>query len=339
VLGAAFGFNPETFEPTYHLVYGSPGRSLALEIAARLGLAQSIIGAARNNLTAREAQLAEHLAKVDEDMRNLEHERRLVARERETLGDAESRVRTREEGLRQREDVFKRRMNEELDARLREARAEIESVMADLKRRTAELAAQATRSTETPVPTGEAGAARSDARTAVDAVIDRLRPAQPDTAVAPVTTGVRASIGDRVTVGGLGLDGVVIGIHDGHADVDVRGKRLRASLDDLHVIAGASAAAPPRININVQMQPRDTVSSELNVIGCTVDQALDKAEKFLDEMLLTDRRTVRLIHGYGTGQLRRAIGEFLQRHPFVSKFELAPPGQGGGGVTVVELKE
>src|SRR6185503_11488824 len=103
---------------------------------------------------------------------------------------------------------------------------------------------------------------------------------------------------DRVTVGGLGLDGVVTGIHDGHADVDVRGKRLRALIDDLRVIAGGPPA-PARVNVHVQMQPREGVSSELNVIGCTVDQALDRAEKFLDEMLLTDRRTVRLIHGYG----------------------------------------
>jgi DNA mismatch repair protein MutS2 len=70
---AAFGFDPESFAPTYQLVYGSPGRSLALEIAARLGLAAPIVGAARQNLSAREAQLAEHLAKIDKDMRNLEH--------------------------------------------------------------------------------------------------------------------------------------------------------------------------------------------------------------------------------------------------------------------------
>jgi DNA mismatch repair protein MutS2 len=75
------------------------------------------------------------------------------------------------------------------------------------------------------------------------------------------------------------------------------------------------------------------------VIGCTVDEALTRAEKFLDDTLLTDQRTVRVIHGYGTGQLRRALAEFLQRHPLVAHFAAAPPEQGGGGVTVVELKE
>ena len=86
VASAAFGFDAETFAPTYQLrVRHRPGRSLALEIAGRLGLNPSVVAAARENLSAREAQLAEHLAKIDHDMRALEHEQRLAARERETL--------------------------------------------------------------------------------------------------------------------------------------------------------------------------------------------------------------------------------------------------------------
>ena len=70
-----------------------------------------------------------------------------------------------------------------------------------------------------------------------------------------------------------------------------------------------------------------------------MDEALARAERFLDESLLTDQRTVRLIHGYGTGQLKRALAGFLQQHPLVAQFDAAPPEQGGGGVTVVELKD
>jgi DNA mismatch repair protein MutS2 len=81
------------------------------------------------------------------------------------------------------------------------------------------------------------------------------------------------------------------------------------------------------------------VPVDLNVVGCTVDEAITRAERFLDESLLTDQRTVRLIHGYGTGQLKRALAGFLQQHPLVMRFSAAPPDQGGGGVTVVELKE
>jgi len=89
----------------------------------------------------------------------------------------------------------------------------------------------------------------------------------------------------------------------------------------------------------VELHPRDNISTDLNVIGCTVDEALARAERFLDESLLGDQRLVRVIHGYGTGQLKRALTGFLQQHPLVARFETAPPEQGGGGVTLVELKE
>src|SRR5207248_57 len=143
VATAAFGFDPDTFAPTYRLIYGSPGRSLALEMAGRLGLNPSIVAAARQNISAREAQLAEHLAKIDHDMRAVEHEHRLAARERETLEAAEMRMRQREEALRQREETFRRRLNEELETQVRQARREIDQVIADLKSK-ADTAAKTT---------------------------------------------------------------------------------------------------------------------------------------------------------------------------------------------------
>jgi len=331
---AAFGFNPETYEPTYQLIYGTPGRSLALEIAARLGLAPQVIDAARRNLTAREAQLAEHLAKIDRDMRALEHEQRLAARERETLGEAEARFRQREDALRQREETFRRRLTEELDTQVRQARREIDDVIAGLKAKTQALAADAARQV---VSTGDTGAARNDARAAVEAVARRLLEPPADRA-ADASAQRTAAVGDRVAVGGLGLEGVVTSVHDGHAEVDVRGKRMRASLRDLRVLGGAVAAAG-KVSVHVELQPRDASPADLNVVGCTVDEALARAERFLDDTLLTDQRTVRVIHGHGTGQLRRAIAGFLQQHPLVAHFTSAPPEQGGGGVTVVELKD
>jgi DNA mismatch repair protein MutS2 len=91
--------------------------------------------------------------------------------------------------------------------------------------------------------------------------------------------------------------------------------------------------------VHVELQPREMSPSDLNVIGCTVDEAISRAERFLDESLLADQRVVRLIHGYGTGQLKRALAGFLEQHPLVARFATAPPEQGGGGVTVVELKD
>ena len=204
--------------------------------------------------------------------------------------------------------------------------------------------------------TGETGTARADARAAVENVAKRILTGEPtdqaaafQQAAAHHPSGGTVSVGDRVVVGGLGLEAVVTAVHDDTAELDVRGKRMRASIRDLRVIAPASPA-PARVSVNVHLaggresfssasdaRPSSTV--DLNVIGCSVDEAIARAERFLDESLLTDQRVVRLIHGYGTGQLKRALAGFLQQHPLVARFATAPPDQGGGGVTVVELKE
>jgi DNA mismatch repair protein MutS2 len=341
---AAFGFDAETFAPTYQLIYGTPGRSLALEIAGRLGLNPSVVAAARENLSAREAQLAEHLAKIDRDMRALEHEHRLATKERETLHAAETRMHQREDVLRQREETFRKRLNEELETQVRQARREIDDVIAELKAKTAAIAHEAGRQ---PVSTGDTGTARGDARAAVEGVAQRFLVGnetshEPDASAprAPHAADRSMAVGDRVIVGGLGLEAIVTSIHDGTADLDVRGKRMRASLRDLRLVAGAvTAPAGGSVKVHVELQPRETTAADLNVIGCSVDEAISRAERFLDESLLTDQRVVRFIHGYGTGQLKRALTGFLQQHPLVARFATAPPEQGGGGVTVVELKE
>ncbi len=343
VVPAGFGFDPQTFAPTYRLNYGSPGSSLALEIATRLGMPASIIDRARAHRTERESQLAEHLAKVERDMQALEHERRLAARERETLADAAGKLQAREQALRNREDTFRRRLDDRIEERLRDARREIDAVVDALKQRTESLAVDAQRRAARLVPTGETGAARADARAALDAIGERVRKAEetPPPQMPSSEPDRVAALGDRVLVGAFGLEGIVQAIHDREAEVDVRGKRLRARLDELRVVTPAAAvsAQPARVRVQVDLQPRSGVTSELNVIGCTVDEAVGRAEKFLDETIVSELRTVRIIHGYGTGQLRRGIAAFLQAHPFVASFAEAPPDHGGGGVTVVELKE
>ena len=345
VVAAGFGFDPKTFAPTYRLGYGSPGSSLAFEIATRLGLPPSIIERARAHRSERESQLAEHLAKVQRDMQTLDHERRLVARERDMLADTASKVQVREQELRTREEHFRKRLDERVEDRLREARREIDAVLNSLKARTGALAADADRRAARLVPTGAMGAARAEARTAIDAIGERLRSgaaapsSQPTVAAAAVSPARPATVGDRVLVGALGLEGIVTSMHDRDAEVDVRGKRLRARVGELRVVGGANPAPPAKVRVNVELQPRTGSLTEVNVVGCTVDEALARTEKFLDDSLMSEVRSVRVIHGYGTGQLRRAIGAYLQSLPFVATFGAAPPEQGGGGVTVVELKE
>jgi DNA mismatch repair protein MutS2 len=91
--------------------------------------------------------------------------------------------------------------------------------------------------------------------------------------------------------------------------------------------------------VTVDLKPREGLLSEINVIGCTVEEAVDRVSRFLDDTLVTDLREVRIVHGFGTGQLRKGIQAFLKTHPLVLKYAQAPENQGGGGATVVELKE
>ena len=329
VTSAAFGFDPESFAPTYRLVYGSPGRSLAIEIAARLGMPPDVIAAARGNLTEEQKQLADHLARVDKDLRALEESRRQLSKERGAIAESEKKLRAREESVREREETYRRRLDTRLDDQLRDARRRIDEVIDELKTRAPRL-----------VNTGETGAARSEARAAVDQIVGRVGGAPegpaagahiPEESVGPIEEG------SRVVIGGLGMEGTVVEIRGNNAEVDVRGKRMRAKLKDLRAIGGTPS--PSTVKVNVDLQPREGSLSELNVIGQTVDEAITRLEKFLDESTVTDQHTIRIVHGHGTGQLRRAIAAFLKDHPLVANYHLAPQKEGGGGATIVELKD
>src|SRR5205814_7407826 len=104
-------------------------------------------------------------------------------------------------------------------------------------------------------------------------------------------------------------------------EINVRGKRMRAALRDLQPIGGTPP--PAKVSVNFYLQPREGSLSELNVIGQTVDEAITRLEKFLDESTVTDQHTIRIVHGHGTGQLRRAIAAFLKKHPLVAHYQLA----------------
>ena len=150
-------------------------------------------------------------------------------------------------------------------------------------------------------------------------------------------------VGSRVVVGILGVEGRVLSLHDEQAEVDVRGKRLRVAIRDLRVLDEGSRGQPSMgsssSHVTVNVRRPDGLLPDLNVIGCNVDEAQTRVEQHLDQALLREQRHLRIIHGHGTGQLRRSIAALLEHHPLVDRFSLAPPDQGGGGVTLVELKE
>ena len=214
-------------------------------------------------------------------------------------------------------------------------------MIAQLKERSETLVEQASaKALRAGISTGEAGAARAGAAAAVGRIIEGLR--QPGAPASPAPESMLPlTVGARVAVAGLGLEGVVVSLDGTRAEVDVRGKRMRAKAGDLRVIGSApkDGAAPAPARVAVDLQPREGSSSEINVIGCTVEQAVDRVAKFLDDTLVTDQREVRIVHGHGTGALRRGLETFLKDHPLVLKVSPAPPNHGGGGATVVELKD
>ena len=308
-----------------------------------LGLAPSIIAAARGHRSSRESQLAEHLAKVEHDLKSLEQERRLAEQARDRLAAAEGEARRREAMLAEGEDVLRQRQRSGVESRVREARREIDTIVDEFKRQSAELLRDATArgsGSRLVVPSGRRGAARAAARAALDHVASRFLEEPTETTSGDQAgdgPGGRPAVGDHVAVGNMGFEGVVRSVTDDEAELDARGKRLRVPLNDLRVVRPAALSAP-QVSVSVHLLPRDGASSDLNVIGCTVDEALSRTETFLDSALLAELSTVRVIHGHGTGRLRRAIADLLRGHQLVERFHVAPPEEGGGGVTVVELK-
>jgi DNA mismatch repair protein MutS2 len=231
-----------------------------------------------------------------------------------------------------------------LDARLRDARAEIDAVIDGLKAKAVALSDRAAvrlrtgeRMRAAGLSTGDTGAVRADARAALDRIADQFGEGPPARPAETLEPSGPIEAGSRVIVGGLGLEGSVTDVHGEHADIDVRGKRLRVALTELRVIAGAPPAA--KVSVSVVLQPREGLLSELNVIGATVDEAITRLERFLDASTNGDLRELRVVHGHGTGQLRRAVATFLKNHPLVERFETAPQNQGGGGATVVILND
>jgi DNA mismatch repair protein MutS2 len=338
---AGFAFDPQTYAPTYRLIYGAPGRSLAIEMAQRLGMPLSVVAAARGFLSDDQKRLQAHLDRIDAQARALDAERSKLDRERRAAAEQRAAIEQRERQITEREEALRKRLNEKLDDRLRQARRDIDNVIEQLKEKSEALVEKAStiRAAGTVLNTGQSGAAKAEARAALDRIVEGLKhpSAEPATAVTPAGPLV---VGSKVAVG-MGLEGTVVQIHGSQVEVDVRGKRMRAKARDVRVLGGPSTqpAGQSRVRVNVDLRPREGSLSEINVIGCTVEEAVDRVSRFLDDTMVTDLRELRIVHGHGTGQLRRGLHAFLKDHPLVAKYAAAPDNQGGGGATVVELKD
>ena len=354
VVAAAFGFVAETYAPTYRLVYGAPGRSLALEIAQRLGMPADVIADARARRSGRESQLAAHLDRVDKELAVLAGEKAVTLQERDALGAERLSLQQREARLAEREAVLKRRMDDKLNERLREARAEVDKVVADLKAKAQHVAGQAEMRLRDGrgLSTGDIGELRAEARSSLEAIGSAIDGTPAPDARDEAPTSIPEN-GATVYVTSFGVDGIVRGGSGKNVDVEIRGKRMRVALKDIRTRrpAGVTHGSGPTDQRPKAKNPINTgsssagstalspVSMELMVIGQTVDQAIDNVEKFFDAALMKDARMLRIVHGHGTGKLREAIREFFRKHPLVADVSAAPDNQGGGGATIVSLKD
>ncbi len=343
VATAGFGFNPDTYAPTYRLIYGAPGRSLALEIAERLGMPAAVVADARSRRTGRESQLAAHLARVDAEIAALERERRTTSDERAALAADRQRLLEREARLAEREAVLKRRLDQRVHDQVREARAEVDRIVNQLKQRADSLADRAGRLVpgRHAISTGDLGAIRAEARAALEAVAEAAgMPDVPSTETEAVFDEA-PDAGERVVVLPFMAEGVVRTVSGGgsRVEVELNGKRMQVPLSSLRRPGQRPSERRPAGPTRAPVQtPSDVRASELVLIGSTVDQALDRAAKFLDDALLADARRLRVVHGHGTGKLREALRTFFREHPLVATVVPAPDNEGGNGATVVELR-
>jgi DNA mismatch repair protein MutS2 len=325
---ASFGYRPDSYEPTYRLTLGAPGRSLALEMAERLGLPAAVVSDARSRRDEKEQQAEALLARLERERAEIERERQLV-----------DGLKIEAESARARALVAER----EMQARKRQ---EVEVLARDLKRRAEDAerkAAEAIREAVARVEASQKAAAlaprvRTDALRAIrDARDEVLR--DPELAIPEEREELQAPIivGSRVRVTALGVTGEVLALQGETAEVAVAGKRLRVPQDQLVVLGGGRPrghVAPATVEA-----PAKQVPAEINLIGLTVEEARERVDKLLDDAALSERREIRVIHGFGEGKLRKAVAQMLKTHPLVSSWRAGAPNEGGGGATIVELKE
>ncbi|HZQ38987.1 MAG TPA: Smr/MutS family protein, partial [Dehalococcoidia bacterium] len=335
VMNASVEFNTETLAPTYRLAVGLPGRSNAIAIAARLGMPADVLERARQAAGPQQEWVGDLLA-------DLQRERDRAVAERA----AAERAAADAEALRARHAAELA----ELEAQrtdLREfARAEAEGELAELRAAMREATRRMQRAVWTERPAAdvaaeaatalaEAEATAAEARRQIDA--QRTRPSERRTATpAPAPGAIRP--GDRVTIRGLEQPAEVITAPADGAELEVQlgALRMRIKRDQVVRVAQAAPAAARPAPISLPPRP-NSPGLELEVRGQRAEEALPRLEEYLQSAYLAGLPFVRIIHGKGTGALRRIVREALASSPLVSDFEPAEARAGGEGVTIARL--
>ena len=359
VINASVEFDEKTLRPTYRLLVGLAGSSSGLEIARRFGIPNEVIDTALTSVSESTRHASEYLERIKQESQEAAELRRALEEERQAVAEkfaaldkqAEKRERERqsafENALAKHVSEFEKRAKDLLSKVA--DRAERLKVEREAQKRVGELKREAQRA---------ASAVRGDAAVAVP-----VRPARHVRVVragVPLarelesedvykeTPGRDIAVGDKVKLKSFGSIGIVDAIKDDVAEVRVKSLRLREHLSNLQLVELAIAPSTKGEKLanlrrssgtEIRVPLDETGATELNIIGKTTDEAIDAVDKFLDEASMSAVAKIRIIHGHGTGALRKAITEMLKGHPHVERFAPAPQDQGGSGATLVELKQ
>ncbi len=325
VENASVEFDVETLRPTYRLSIGVPGKSNAFEISRRLGLPENLIDAAKKLLSGDTVRFEDVIA-------NAEYHRQVAERERQIAQEAgKETIRLRDEAEKLRREMEEKReqtlrkSREEAKRILEQARRESESVIAELKKMKKNAAAG----------DGSAAELRRRLEHGIDDLSEGLRREVREDTEPPKTV----KPGDRVRILTLGAEGTVLEAPDDRGEVSLQAgaMKFKAHLSQLRLTREAQPKEKSTVRARTGMMSR-TVSSECDVRGMSLEEALSAVGIYLDEAVLAGLNEVYIIHGKGTGILRAGIQQDLRKNRHVKSFRRGVYGEGEDGVTVVTLK-
>lgn len=338
VVNAAVEFDDINLRPTYRLMVGVPGGSSGIAIANRLGLAKSIIEHARSLLTPEAHEAADLIAYLHRSRDELDRMQRQMAEERHLL--EEERRKLRAEWV----DRQKQRIGE-LEQKFAEMQKRFDEnvarVVEAVKER--ELRSQLEKTARRKMQD-----ARGEAKEEFNAaIVQTISDSQKDLGLKPesfeAVSPEKLLPGARLRVRGFNKPVILRRVEGSNAEIEAGPLRMKVAVEELTGIEGEppgkAAGAGRRGDITVTSAPGEGSSTgEINVIGMTVEEASERVDKFLDEAALSNRSRVRIIHGHGTGALRRGLAEFLKTHPLVAGSAFESEEHGGKAITVVDLR-
>lgn len=320
MVNAAVEFDLDSLRPLYTLSSGLPGRSYAIDIACRLGIPPTIIQRSRELLGDSGAEVTALLSRLQAQEQRRDADAAEAARERAAASAA-------------------RQASEKLAADLRD---QIAAIRAQATHLVADIAAEARRRAEAVVADLHRGGSIRLAREVIGKIpeVTETELAElpvPDIGLASEIPLSRVEPGQRVWVRHLAQIGTVLSDTGGHGLVEIQ-----LPIGKTRVPLAALSPAPPEApradaGITWRAGAGDLLESEINVIGCTVDEATGRVQRYVEDAALGGLSRVRIIHGKGTGRLRRGIAELLKAHPLVAGFHLASFEEGGAGATIVDL--